>query len=52
VTEQTVERESTSPSKKRLKLVLITFGVVLGAFAVLYLLTENQHTAPFVYAIF
>jgi hypothetical protein len=52
VSKQTVDRKPASPGKKRLKIVLVTFGVVLGAFAVLYLLTENQHTAPFVYAIF
>lgn len=52
MTKQSTDRKPASPGKKRLKLVLITFGVVVGAFAVLYLLTENQHTAPFVYAIF
>jgi heme A synthase len=38
--------------RRKLRLVLITFAVVLGAWAVLFLLTENESTAPFVYAIF
>jgi heme A synthase len=38
--------------RKKLRIVLITFAVVLGAWAVLFLLTENESTAPFVYAIF
>lgn len=38
--------------KRRLKLVLVTFGVIVTAFAVLFMLTENTGIAPFVYAIF
>ena len=45
-------RPSSSRARKRLKVVLITFGVVLSAWAVLFLLTENESAAPFVYAIF
>jgi hypothetical protein len=46
------EAPKTSQAKKRVKVMGITFGVVLTVFAVLYLLTENESTAPFVYAIF
>ena len=45
-------RPQASPMRKKLKVVLITFAVVLSAWAVLFLLTENESTAPFVYAIF
>ena len=47
-----VEIQKPSTAKKRVKVMGITFGVVLTVFAVLYLLTENESTAPFVYAIF
>jgi hypothetical protein len=39
-------------ARKRMKIMLITFAVVLGIFGTLYILTENESTAPFVYAIF
>lgn len=39
-------------SRKRIKVVAITFGVVLALWGLLFLLTENESTAPFVYAIF
>ncbi len=52
--EETVSETASSSAslKKKLKVVLITFGVVLTGFAVVYLLTENVSIAPFVYAIF
>jgi hypothetical protein len=37
--------------KRKLKLVLVTFGVIVTAFAVLFMMTENIGIAPFVYAI-
>ena len=44
--------ELAQPSRKRrLKLVLITFAVIVTAFAVLFMMTENIGIAPFVYAI-
>jgi len=42
---------SAEPRKRRLKLVLVTFGVIVTAFAVLFMMTENIGIAPFVYAI-
>ncbi len=42
-------REAT---KKRFKVVAVTFGVVLALWGALFFLTENESTAPFVYAIF
>ena len=44
--------DAPSPMGKKLKVVAITFAVVLGTFALLFFLTENESTAPFVYAIF
>lgn len=60
----TSSTESTSPNsepavdpareaaKKRFKVVAVTFGVVLALWGALFFLTENESTAPFVYAIF
>ena len=39
-------------ARKRMKIMLVTFAVVLGLSGTLYILTENESTAPFVYAIF
>jgi len=49
--ETRAEPAKRKPSRRRLKLVLITFAVVVSAFAVLFMLTENVGIAPFVYAI-
>jgi hypothetical protein len=43
---------SASPLRRKLKVVLITFGVVIAAFFTMYALTEDVGIAPFVYAIF
>lgn len=49
--ETRAEPAAPKPSRRRLKLVLITFAVVVSAFALLFMLTENIGIAPFVYAI-
>ena len=52
MSEERAEAARVSPLKKRLKALAITVVVVVALFAVLYALTENESTAPFVYAIF
>ena len=52
MSDKSTEAPLASLLKKRVKALLITFAIVLAAFTVLYVLTENESTAPFVYAIF
>lgn len=49
--ETRAEPAAPTPARRRLRLVLITFAVVVSAFALLFMLTENVGIAPFVYAI-
>ena len=46
------ESAELAQRSRKLKLVLVTFGVIVTAFAVLFMMTENIGIAPFVYAIF
>ncbi len=50
--EPEANRSPVAKGRKRLKLMGITFAVVLTLFGLLYLATENESIAPFVYAIF
>lgn len=52
MSEERTDAATSSPFKKRVKALAITVAVVVTLFGVLYALTENESTAPFVYAIF
>ena len=49
--ETRAEQATPAPAGRRLRLVLVTFAVVVSALALLFMLTENAGIAPFVYAI-
>lgn len=52
MSERRTDVAARSLFRKRVKALLITVAVVVALFGVLYALTENESTAPFVYAIF